>query len=248
MTEAFSRRDVIRLAGAGAVLTSARGILAATTGSPRPEPASLNLGAAKDGVYVLPAIPYAYNALEPLYQEHMLRIHHTKHHAAYVNGLNASMEKLAEARKTGNHAAVRALSRALAFNGSGHVLHTLFWNSMTPGGSKMHSSLEKALSESFGSVSAFLAQFAAAARDVEASGWGILAYEPLTKRLLVLQAEKHQNLTFWGTTPLLVCDVWEHAYYLQYANNRGDWVDAFLKLANWEFAAARCAEAREPHR
>ncbi len=114
---------------------------------------------------------------------------------------------------------------------------------MKPGGSPADAALTKALNESFGSVQAAQAQFAAAAKDVEASGWAILAYEPLSKKLLILQSEKHQDLSVWGTVPLLVCDVWEHAYYLQYQNRRADWVDAFMKLANWEFASQRLAQA-----
>jgi superoxide dismutase, Fe-Mn family len=204
-----------------------------------------NYGACKDGKYVLPELPYAYNALEPLYDEQTVRLHHDKHHAAYVNGLNAALEKLQAARLANNFADVKALSKAIAFHGSGHVMHTLFWHSMTPGGvSKIDGELEKIIKESFGSLEACKAQFAAATKDVEASGWGVLAYEPLNDKLLILQAEKHQDLTMWGVQPLLVCDVWEHAYYLKYQNRRADWVDAFMKIANWQFAAERFTQAR----
>ena len=245
MERKLSRRDVMKLAGAGAALAAVRVPLASGAEASPAERAAGSLGAFKDGKYVLPALPYAYDALEPLYQQRLLQIHHTKHHAAYVRGLNTTLEKLADARKTGDYAAITALSRGLAFHGSGHVLHTLFWNSMAPGGGKMPASFEKAVKESFGSLEAFLAQFAAAAKNVEASGWAILAYEPIADRLVVLQAEKHQNLAVWGAAPLLVCDVWEHAYYLKYANNRSEWVDNFMKLANWEFAAQRLAAARK---
>jgi Fe-Mn family superoxide dismutase len=203
------------------------------------------LGAFKDGKYALPDLPYDYKALEPLYTEETLHLHHDKHHAAYVKGLNTALEKLEAARKDGNYADIKPLSKACAFHGSGHVLHTLFWHSMKPGGpAAVPDDLAKALNESFGSVAAAQAQFAAATKDVEASGWGVLAYEPFADRLLILQAEKHQDLTVWGAAPLLVCDVWEHAYYLQYQNRRPDWVDAFMKLANWDFAAKRLAAAR----
>jgi len=104
--------------------------------------------------------------------------------------------------------------------------------------------LAAAMETSFGSVEAAKAQFAAATRDVEGSGWGILAYEPVAGRLVILQCLNHQNLTFWGATPILVCDAWEHAYYLQYQNRRSDWVASFMKLADWEFAAARYSAAR----
>jgi Fe-Mn family superoxide dismutase len=201
------------------------------------------LGAVQDGTYVLPDLPYAYDALAPHYEERTLRLHHDRHHAGYVKGLNAARGALAAARTAGDYANIKALSRALAFHGSGHVLHTLFWNSMTPGGKPAPREFARAVDRDFGSWDAMAAQFAAATKAVEASGWGVLAYEPLAGRLIVLQAEKHQNLTMWGVVPLLVCDVWEHAYYLQYANKRGDWVGAFMKLANWEFAAKRYAGA-----
>jgi superoxide dismutase, Fe-Mn family len=195
--------------------------------------------------YVLPPLPYEYNALEPLYQEKTLRIHHDKHHAGYVKGLNTALEKLQAARKSNDYGAIKAVSRDLAFHGSGHVLHTLFWNSMSPEKPEVPTSLADAMNKSFGSVDAARGQFAAATKDVEGSGWGILAYEPISDKLLILQSEKHQNLTIWGVTPLLVCDVWEHAYYLQYANDRATWVDNFMKLANWPFAAERLDQARK---
>ena len=202
-----------------------------------------NLGAAENGKYVLPPLPYAEDALAPLYEARTLKLHHDKHHAAYVKGLNTALEKLAAARAANDYALVTALARDVAFHGGGHVMHTLFWNSMKKGGSAVPDALAKAMTDSFGTVDAAKAQFAAATKAVEASGWGVLAYEPLGGKLLVLQVEKHQNLLVGGATPLLVCDVWEHAYYLQYQNVRADWVDNFMKLANWEFAARRLAEA-----
>jgi Fe-Mn family superoxide dismutase len=202
-------------------------------------------GAFADGQYALPDLPYGYDALEPAYDKQTVEIHHDKHHAGYVRGLNGALARLVDARKAGAFGEIKDLSRALAFHGSGHVLHSLFWHSMTPGGSQCPAELEKAMTQSFGSVDAGLAQFAAATKAVEASGWGVLAWEPLSDSLLVLQAEKHQNLAVWGVVPLLVCDVWEHAYYLKYKNNRGDWVKAFLSIANWPFAAERLAMARK---
>ena len=201
-------------------------------------------GAFADGKYALPDLPYAYDALEPAYDARTVEIHHDKHHAGYVRGLNAALAKLAEARQAGEFGEIKALSRALAFHGSGHVLHSLFWHSMTPGGAKCPDDLAKAMTKSFGSVDAGLAQFAAATKAVEASGWGVLAWEPVADTLLILQAEKHQDLAVWGAVPLLVCDVWEHAYYLKYQNDRGAWIKAFMSIANWPFAARRLAAAR----
>jgi len=238
-----TRRRVITLAGAvGAIAAvrpgSMRQVAQAGEGPKAP------LEAFKDGKYVLPSLPYAYDALAPHYDAATLTLHHTKHHAGYVNGLNATLDKLAEARRSGDFAAIKALSRDLAFHGSGHVLHTLFWHSMKPGGSQVPDSLAQALEADFGSIQAAQAQFATATLAVEASGWGILAWEPLSGKLVILQAERHQDLTIWGVVPLLVCDVWEHAYYLQYRNGRAAWVEAFMKLADWGFAATRLAEAK----
>ena len=207
------------------------------------------LGGFQGGQYVLPKLPYGYEALEPAYDAATVHLHHEKHHAGYVAGLNAALGKLADARKTGDYAAVKALSQAAAFHGSGHLLHCLFWQSMAPAQTKhpeeSTKELAAAIRASFGSIDICKAQFAAATKDVEGSGWGILAHEPMADRLVILQAEKHQNLAIWGAVPLLVCDVWEHAYYLKYQNRRADWVDAFVKeLANWSFAAKMLAAAK----
>ncbi len=202
----------------------------------------------KDGMYHLPPLPYDYNALEPTCDEKTMRIHHDKHHDTYVKGLNSALEQLEAARKSNDYASVQALSTKLAFNGSGHVLHTLFWHSMSPDKPAVPSTLARALERSFGSVQNAQSQFAAATKAIEGSGWGVLVYEPIADKLLILQAEKHQNLTIWNTVPLLVCDVWEHAYYLQYQNNRPAWVDNFMKIANWPFAAARLEQAQGPER
>ncbi len=240
-----SRRDVVKagslgLLGAGAV---GSGILSAAGGPSRS--AAAVSGAYQNNAYTLPPLPYGYDALEPLYDERTVTIHHTKHHAGYVNGLNATLTKLEAARASGDYGAIKALSRDLAFNGSGHILHTLFWNSMSPEKPDMPEGLSQALARSFGSVEAAQKQFAAATKAAEASGWGVLAYEPIADKLLILQAEKHQNLAFTDTVALLVCDVWEHAYYLKYANDRGAWVDNFMKMANWPFAAQRLEAARK---
>ena len=190
--------------------------------------------------YVLPPLPYAADALEPVLSRELIALHHGKHHTGYVKGLNATLTRLAEARQAGDFSAITALSRDLAFHGSGHVLHSLYWRSMTPGGSPLPKGrLAAAMDASFGSASACEAQFAAASKSVEGSGWGVLAYEPLAGRLVVLQAEKHQNLTIWGAAPIMVCDVWEHAYYVQYQNRRADYVDGFLKIVDWTAAAKR---------
>ena len=187
------------------------------------------------GQHELPPLPYAYDALEPYIDEQTMRLHHDKHHLGYVNGLNKAEEKLAEARKNGDFGLVKHWSREAAFNGSGHLLHSIFWPNMIPASQakgQPDGPLADAINRDFGSFDAFKQQFAAASGAVEGSGWGILAYRPLDDALVILQAEKHQNLTQWGVVPLLVLDVWEHAYYLKYQNKRAEYVQNFFNIIN----------------
>jgi len=188
----------------------------------------------------LPQLPYAYNALEPHYDEATVRLHHDIHHKGYVDGLNNAEAKLAEAREKGDFALIKHWERELAFHGSGHLLHSLFWMNMSPnGGGAPSGALADRINQDFGSFEAFKKQFSAAAVAVEGSGWAVLVWNPEFKKLEILQAEKHQNLTQWGVTPLLTVDVWEHAYYLKYQNKRAAWVEAWWNLVNWEDVAAR---------
>jgi len=235
MPEELDRRELFKSLGLGALAFSV-GALTTDTASAQP--------ASKGGPYKLPHLPYGYDALAPAIEEKILRVHHDKHHAGYVRGLNQTLAALEKARQAGDMSGIRTLSRNLAFHGSGHVLHTLYWNSMRPGAATQPAgALRKAVERDFGSVDKFTAQFAAAAKAVEGSGWAILVHEPMGSRLLVLQVQNHQNLTIWGAVPLMVCDVWEHAYYLQYANNRGAYVDAFCKIIDWPAVAKRHAAA-----
>ena len=195
----------------------------------------------------LPPLPYAYDALEPYIDEQTMRLHHDIHHEGYVKGLNNAEAKLAEARASGDFALVKHWSREAAFHGSGHLLHSIFWPNMIAASeakSAPEGPLAEAIDSAFGSFEAFKAQFIAAAIAVEGSGWGILAYRPADDTLVILTAEKHQNLTQWGVIPLLVLDVWEHAYYLKYQNRRGEYVKNFFNIIAWDDVAARYDEAR----
>jgi Fe-Mn family superoxide dismutase len=198
--------------------------------------------------YELPPLPYAYNALEPHLDEQTMRLHHDKHHLAYVNGLNKAEEMLEAARASGDFAMVKHWSREAAFHGSGHFLHSIFWPNMAAagsgGGGQPSGDLASQITSDFGSFEAFKKHFSAAANAVEGSGWALLVWEPQAGHLAVLQSEKHQNLTQWGVTPLLVLDVWEHAYYLKYQNNRGAYVEAWWNVVNWSDVAARLKAAR----
>ena len=197
--------------------------------------------------YSLPTLPYEYNSLEPHMDEQTVRIHHDKHHLAYVNGLNKALKDLEDARSKGDYSNIQALEKLLAFHGSGHALHTIFWESLCPASSSREpdsGSFFEQVKKDFGSFESMKAQLGAATKAVEASGWGVLAWEPSGKRLLILTAENHQKLTVWKAVPLLVIDVWEHAYYLKYQNNRAGYVDNFWKIANWKRAEERFREVQ----
>ncbi len=195
--------------------------------------------------YTLPELPYDYAALEPHYTGRLLELHHKKHHAAYVTGANATLDKLAEARQKGDFAAINQLQKSLAFHLSGHVLHSLLWRNMSPkGGGEPAGELADAVKESFGSFDGMKRQLTEAAMNIQGSGWGALAWEPLSKGLVVEQVYDHQGNIGNGTVPLLVLDMWEHAYYLQYMNEKGDWVKAYWKVANWEDVAQRFRKVR----
>ncbi|HYB99909.1 MAG TPA: superoxide dismutase [Candidatus Limnocylindrales bacterium] len=195
--------------------------------------------------YSLPELPYDYSALEPHYSARLLELHHSKHHAAYVDGANTTLEKLEAAREKKDFSAINQLQKNLAFHLSGHVLHSLFWNNMSPhGGGMPDGELDACIRESFGSVEALQAQMTEAALNVQGSGWGALAWEPVGKSLVVEQIYDHQGNIGNGTVPLLVLDMWEHAYYLQYQNVKAEWVKAFWRIVNWQDAAQRFAKVR----
>lgn len=187
----------------------------------------------------LPPLPYEYNALEPHLSEEILRLHHDKHHAAYVAGLNAAEDKVQAALRSGDFAAANSLAKDLAFHGSGHILHSMFWRNMKHGGGGTPSGeLAAIIEKSFGSFDAFKGLFLATSNSIQGSGWGIMAYSWKDDALVVLGAENHEDRTQWGVKPLLVLDVWEHAYYLQYQNRRPDWTKAFMEnLVNWDSVA-----------
>ena len=190
--------------------------------------------------YVLPELLYDYAALEPHYSARLLELHHDKHHAAYVAGANTTVEKLAEAREKNDYAAINQLEKNLAFHVSGHVLHSVFWRNLSPrGGGEPEGALADAVLESFGSFSGLKSQLEQAALNIQGSGWGTMSWEPVGRRLVVEQVYDHQGNIGNGTVPLLVLDMWEHAYYLQYLTEKKDWVAAFWKMVNWNDVAER---------
>ena len=196
-------------------------------------------------LYTLPDLPYDYSALEPHYSARILELHHDKHHAAYVKGLNDTMDQLAEARDKGDFSSIVGLEKSHAFNLSGHVLHSIFWTNLSAeGGDKPDGDLAAAIDEYFGNFDAFKAQLTSATTTVQGSGWGVLAWEPLGKRLYVEQVYDHQGNVVQSGVNLLVFDAWEHAYYLQYLNVRADFVNALWNIVNWNDVAERYARAR----
>jgi Fe-Mn family superoxide dismutase len=196
-------------------------------------------------VYTLPDLPYDYGALEPAMSGEILELHHSKHHAAYVKGANDTLEQLAEAGETASATATVGLEKTLAFNLSGHVLHSIFWNNLSPdGGERPDGPLAAAIDESFGSFEAFRTRLSTATTAVQGSGWGVLGYEPLSGRLILEQLYDHHGNVGLGSTPLLVFDAWEHAYYLQYRNVRPDYVQHLWELVNWADVTARYQTAK----
>ncbi len=196
--------------------------------------------------YTLPDLPYDYAALEPHYSAKIVELHHDKHHAAYVKGANDTLEKLANARESGDFGTINQLEKNLAFHVSGHILHSLFWTNLSPdGGGKPEGDLAAAIDDGFGSFDAFKSQLTQASTTVQGSGWGALAWEPLGGRLVVEQIYDHQGNVGVGSIPLFVIDAWEHAFYLQYLNDKGAFVDAVWEIANWVDVAQRFGAARE---
>lgn len=187
------------------------------------------------GQHKLPPLPYPYEALQPVISAVTLRIHHDRHHKAYVDGLNKAELKLVELRKTEDFDLIKYWENELAFNGSGHILHSIYWTIMSPVGTggRPGSETLNQINRYFGNINAFQKQFTNAAEKVEGSGWTILTWQPTWRRLEILQAEKHQDLTQWSGIPILVLDVWEHAYYLDYQNRKQEYVNAWWKLVDW---------------
>lgn len=196
-------------------------------------------------MYALPDLPYDYGALEPAISGQIMELHHGKHHAAYVTGANDTLERLAEARNKSEFAGLVGLEKTLAFNLSGHVLHSIFWDNLSPeGGDRPTGDLSDAIEADFGSFESFQQQLTMATQTVQGSGWGVLAWEPVAKRLIVTQVYDHHGNVGIGSAPLLVFDSWEHAYYLQYRNVKPDYVAKLWDLVDWADVTRRFVAAK----
>jgi Fe-Mn family superoxide dismutase len=196
--------------------------------------------------YTLPELSYDYAALEPNISARIMELHHSKHHAAYVAGANTALDQLAEARDTNNFANVAKYSKDLAFNLGGHTNHSIFWNNLSPeGGDKPEGELAAAIDDAFGSFDAFRAHFTAAALGIQGSGWALLSFEGLGGNIVIEQLFDQQGNVPVATTPLLMLDMWEHAFYLDYVNVKADYVKAFWNIVNWADVAKRFDAARK---
>lgn len=196
-------------------------------------------------VYELPDLPYAYDALEPHISAEIMELHHDKHHATYVKGANAALEAL-EAERNGeaNPDKLRALSKNLAFNLGGHTNHSIFWKNMSPnGGDQPAGELAEAINRDFGSFEGFQKQFEGVATSLQGSGWAVLGYDHIAGRLIIQQLTDQQGNVSVDFTPVLMLDMWEHAYYLQYKNVKADYAKAFWNVVNWDDVAERYAKA-----
>jgi superoxide dismutase, Fe-Mn family len=194
--------------------------------------------------YTLPNLPYDYSALEPHVSGKIMELHHGKHHAGYVKNANDVLEKLDEARQKDDFTRLAALERALAFNLSGHILHSIFWKNLTPkGGGPPQGDFGSALKKDFGEFQRFRKQLTEVASTIMGSGWAALVYEPIGKRLLITQIYDHQSNLAQAGVPLMVLDAWEHAYYLQYENRKTEFFEAVWNLWNWQDISARYSAA-----
>lgn len=194
-------------------------------------------------LYDLPKPPYGYRELEPHMSEEQLTIHHQKHHQTYVNGANGIFEKLERARKDGIDLDMKATLKELSFHIGGHILHSLFWENLTPankgGGGEPQGELVLAIGEEFGGFDRFKKEFTQAALSIEGSGWAVLALDKETQRLLIMQIEKHNLNLYPGFDILMVLDFWEHAYYIDYKNEKAKFIEAFWNIVNWERVGKR---------
>lgn len=187
--------------------------------------------------YKLPVLPYKYDALEPVISQELLTIHHDRHHQGYVNGANNILQTLDNSRKEGTDLDAKSILKSLSFNIGGHILHSLFWPTLAPAeeaNSEPEDELKESINQEFGSFSQFKKEFSQSAASVEGSGWAALSYCLQTDRPIIMQIEKHNTNVYPQFRILMVIDVWEHAYYLDYKNARGKFIDNFWNIVNWD--------------
>ena len=194
-------------------------------------------------MYTLPELNYSYDALKPYLSEELLKLHHDKHHVAYLKGANTILEKMDKASQEKTELDTKATFKELSFHIGGHVLHSLFWGNLAPankgGGGTPSGTIAHAIDEEYGSFDRFKKIFSQTAISTEGSGWAALAYCRGTKRPLITQIEKHNTNVYPMFRILMVLDVWEHAYYLDYKNDRAKYVENFWNIVNWSEVGKR---------
>jgi Fe-Mn family superoxide dismutase len=243
----ISRRNFVRASGAGAAgIAAAAGMAAFSASNAKAQSRAKPLDRLTDesGKYAVAPLPFAYDALEPVIDAKTVELHYNMHHKPAAAAANRAEEALAKARDANDFALVKFHEKELAFQLSSHVLHTIYWSNMAGKGGEPQAELAKAINAEFGSFQKLKGQLAAATVAVEASGWGVLGYHPATRKLMILQCENHQKLTVWGVVPLLLLDVFEHAYYLKYQNRRPEYVGNLFNIISWNNVAERLDAAR----
>lgn len=192
-------------------------------------------------------LPYAAEALEPHIDARTMRIHYGKHYALYRIGLNKTLKQLHEARENNDFSNIGALSRALAIQAGGYLNHVIFWNNMAPvgrgGGGEPKDALADQIMVDFGGFDKFKAHFKSAALQLQGDGWVVLGYHPMLKRLLITQMLGEHELNIVGLVPLLMIDMWTHAYYLKYQYKRDEYLSAWWNVVNWFDVARRLKAA-----
>ncbi len=192
-----------------------------------------------NGNFIQQALPYTEGFLEPFMDTETMHLHYTFHHGGAVKGANKDLQMIKKALDENNLETVDYWTKKLSFHFSSHVLHSIFWTNLTNKKNDPTGDLLKRIEKNFGSYDRLKSLIAETAKNVDGNGWGILAYQPFSDSLTVLQCENHEKLTQWGCIPILVIDVWEHAYYLKYKNKRTDFVDSLFNIINWDNVAQR---------
>ncbi|MES2777191.1 MAG: superoxide dismutase [Bacteroidota bacterium] len=232
----MNRKDFLKsgtIAGAATLLATNNAFAQNLTANPIDKLVDVN------GNYVLQPLPYSESFLEPYMDAETMHLHYTFHHGGAVKGANTDLQMIKKALDEGDLQTVDFWTKKLSYHFSSHILHSIFWTNLTNKKTEPKGNLLKRIDKNFGSFDKLKALIAETSKNVDGNGWGIVAYQPYSDSLTVLQCENHEKLTQWGAIPLLVIDVWEHAYYLKYKNKRTDFVDALFNIINWDNAAQR---------
>ncbi|MFC1728941.1 superoxide dismutase [candidate division KSB1 bacterium] len=240
-----TRREFLKQSALGGGAMVAGGMLLSTLSSVSCNSEDVpNINEVDTMAHTLPDLDYSYDAFPNVIDAQTMELHHSKHHQGYVNGLNKAESMLAEARDKGDFSLVKYWQKEAAFHGSGHALHNIFWKNLSPnGGGTPGGDLAGAINRTFGSFDKFKSHLTASTNAVEGSGWGMLAFNTVFNDLTILQIEKHHDVTQFAAIPLLIIDVWEHAYYLKYQNRRPEYVNNIYDIFNWDDVAERYMKA-----